>query len=583
MATPWGTLLPHGPGQEPVELRSSVVTIGSAPAESSGDLQHVRVPGNKFLSRSHFELRRTAEGEVLVVARSRTNLSFLNGCVLPYDQSRHAVLDADNAPHQPAGCTAPDAPILFACVPNRRAALSRHAHADEYTGFSLIIPAIDAPPPSAEPSPSAYPSAAAPPAAAPAAASSSTELVPLPDRSRNGWVGRNKDKWQCQQQVPRQAPATNLFLADELEKLGEAYKAVGGKNSENSWKHFQHTKQAKALRALDFEVTSAAQLRGVRGFGDKTIQKIDQMLKTGELQRLKMMQSSERHQSIMALSKVHGVGPTTAAEWFARGITTVDQAVASGVMSAQQRVGARHWEDLQERIPREEVSEIVDAVRDAMRLALAASGVPAERIESAAEARGVGSYRRGKPSSGDVDVLITRFDGGPDSKLIAAVLSQLKEMGCSVDHLTHEEEVAYGGLNRATRTASCHSYRGIIKLPARERFRRLDIKVYPMAEYAYALLYFTGSDHFNRSMRHYAKARGYSLSDHGIVRAVKLNGNNVVRGTVNLVPATTEEDVFAALGLEYVEPHLRNTEVVAVSKPHPPLLEDGGSKQPRLL
>ena len=55
----------------------------------------------------------------------------------------------------------------------------------------------------------------------------------------------------------------------------------------------------------------------------------------------------------------------------------------------------------------------------------------------------------------------------------------------------------------------------MIKLAGRERFRRLDLKVYPREEYAFALLYFTGSDHFNRSMRHYAKARGYSLSDHG--------------------------------------------------------------------
>jgi len=37
--------------------------------------------------------------------------------------------------------------------------------------------------------------------------------------------------------------------------------------------------------------------------------------------------------------------------------------------------------------------------------------------------------------------------------------------------------------------------------------RRLDLKVYPPEEDAYALLYFTGSDHFNRSMRHYAKQR----------------------------------------------------------------------------
>ena len=76
-----------------------------------------------------------------------------------------------------------------------------------------------------------------------------------------------------------------------------------------------------------------------------------------------------------------------------------------------------------------------------------------------------------------------------------------------------------------------------------------------------------GSDHFNRSMRHYAKARGYSLSDHGIVSATKLGSNNIVRGTINLFPAESEEDIFHALGLEYVGPTERNTDVKEVARP----------------
>lgn len=46
---------------------------------------------------------------------------------------------------------------------------------------------------------------------------------------------------------------------------------------------------------------------------------------------------------------------------------------------------------------------------------------------------------------------------------------------------------------------------------------RIDIKYYPTAEYPYALLYFTGSDMFNRSMRLYASKIGIQLSDHGAV------------------------------------------------------------------
>ena len=71
---------------------------------------------------------------------------------------------------------------------------------------------------------------------------------------------------------------------------------------------------------------------------------------------------------------------------------------------------------------------------------------------------------------------------------------------------------------------------------ANRRFRRLDLKVYPVEEFAYALLYFTGSDHFNRSMRHYAKCRGYSLSDHGIVSALKCAAMPHTRAAPCLTP-----------------------------------------------
>ena len=63
-------------------------------------------------------------------------------------------------------------------------------------------------------------------------------------------------------------------------------------------------------------------------------------------------------------------------------------------------------------------------------------------------------------------------------------------------------------------------------------------------------------------LTHYLlQAKGYSLSDHGLVRAHKVGANNVVRGLQNLVPTRTEQDIFAALGLEFKEPIDRNCEV----------------------
>ena len=49
-----------------------------------------------------------------------------------------------------------------------------------------------------------------------------------------------------------------------------------------------------------------------------------------------------------------------------------------------------------------------------------------------------------------------------------------------------------------------------------DTYRRIDIKCYPRRAYAFALLYFTGSGHFNRSMRYFCKVAKLKLSEDGL-------------------------------------------------------------------
>ncbi len=70
------------------------------------------------------------------------------------------------------------------------------------------------------------------------------------------------------------------------------------------------------------------------------------------------------------------------------------------------------------------------------------------------------------------------------------------------------------------------------------------------------MLYFTGSDHFNRSMRLFARKKGLSLSDHGLQPVIRVNNTSVWEGET--VVAFTEEDVFRALKLEYKKPEQRD-------------------------
>jgi DNA polymerase lambda len=66
-------------------------------------------------------------------------------------------------------------------------------------------------------------------------------------------------------------------------------------------------------------------------------------------------------------------------------------------------------------------------------------------------------------------------------------------------------------------------YMGVCKLSESKYklHRRIDIKVYPKDQFGFALLYFTGSDYFNRSMRLFAEQKGYTLSDHGLAPVAK--------------------------------------------------------------
>ena len=117
-----------------------------------------------------------------------------------------------------------------------------------------------------------------------------------------------------------------------------------------------------------------------------------------------------------------------------------------------------------------------------------------------------GSYRRGRPTCGDIDVLITYTDGTDIKGLCEKLVCHLETKGFLKERL---------GDFRYSTTGS-EGYMGVCQLDSKHKFRRIDIKVYPRDQYGFALLYFTGSDKFNIGMRQEALNQGYSLSDHGM-------------------------------------------------------------------
>ncbi len=145
-------------------------------------------------------------------------------------------------------------------------------------------------------------------------------------------------------------------------------------------------------------------------------------------------------------------------------------------------------------------------------------------------------------------MLITHEEESALSGVFEKVLSGLRETGFLTDDLTVQ------------RDGRQQKYLGVCRLLGRpdSKHRRLDVIVVPPDERACALLYFTGSAHFNRSMRLLATKMGMSLSEHSLVANVARGKDRQKLNEGEVVPTPEEKDVFQRLGLPYREPHERN-------------------------
>ena len=97
-------------------------------------------------------------------------------------------------------------------------------------------------------------------------------------------------------------------------------------------------------------------------------------------------------------------------------------------------------------------------------------------------------------------------------------------------------------------------YMGFCQLKNKQKhlIRRIDIRYIPYNSYYTALLYFTGSDNYNKKMRDVAISMGYKLNEYGLF---KLKKDDSYSDTP--VKVKSEKDIFKKLKLDYLEPHER--------------------------
>ncbi|ARF11843.1 DNA polymerase family X protein [Klosneuvirus KNV1] len=306
----------------------------------------------------------------------------------------------------------------------------------------------------------------------------------------------------------------------------------------NSFRLKQIINALKIIKTFPKEIKSGEDLGDFEGIGKGTISRINEIIETGKLSEIKVSKTNEKYSKyVEELQKIHGIGQVTAYNLVVKqGIKTIEdlkKAYNDGTIELNDVIvtGLKYHGVYQEKIPRDEVTEINKYLEKM-----------AKKVDKQLTITICGSYRRQRPTSNDVDVLLTHPKiktklqlTTQDNNYLRKFVEVLKKNKFILDDLTDKDyEMKYMG------------YCQYNKNPV----RRIDIRYIPYDSFAAAMLYFSGPAGFNVKMRSLAESLNYLLNEYGIY---KLIGDKKKR-----IKTTSEKDIFDILGMEYLTPEKRN-------------------------
>lgn len=266
-------------------------------------------------------------------------------------------------------------------------------------------------------------------------------------------------------------------------------------------------------------VDAGVDLSQLPGIGKAIASKIEVIARTGSLPQLE--ETRKRVPPVLdALTRVRGLGPKRVkALYDALRIESVEdlrRALREGRVQDLPGFGEQTAHLVEEGIKRFKAAERRVDWLEAERIAdpLVAW---LRKVNGVGKVTVAGSYRRRKATVGDLDIVVTCRKGAP-------VMHRLVEYA-------EVAEVVSQGETRSTVVLGS----GL----------QVDLRVVPRASYGAALQYFTGSKAHNIALRRRAAAHGLKLNEYGV-----FHGEEQVAGK-------TEKEVYARLGLPFIEPELR--------------------------
>lgn len=266
-------------------------------------------------------------------------------------------------------------------------------------------------------------------------------------------------------------------------------------------------------------IAESGRLGELPGIGASFAEKIKEYLSTGKLAAYEELKAKVPA-GVVEMMHVPGLGPKTAGLfWKQANITSVaelSQAIEAGKLLGLPGIGEKKLENIKKGIQ----TYLAGQGRVLLGVALPVAEEIAARLE---EVKGVsqvlpaGSLRRRRETIGDVDILVASAHG--------------KEVVDAFVHLPTVKDVLAAG-----------DTKGSVRV---EGGLQVDVRVVAPESFGAAAQYFTGS-----------KAHNIRLRDLAIGKKLKLNEYGVFRGEKRIA-GETEQDVYAALGLPWIPPELR--------------------------
>jgi DNA polymerase/3'-5' exonuclease PolX len=289
-------------------------------------------------------------------------------------------------------------------------------------------------------------------------------------------------------------------------------------------------------------IQNGNQLKEYKGIGDKIAKKVDEIIEKGVLESAEEARKDDKVKAINLFSDIHGIGPENAQRIVNLNITSIDelnrrkdeiQENGKPLLNRNQQLGLKYYKPLLTRIPRSEMilhEEMFNSVLEDIN-----KKFPGTSLEV------VGSFRRGLPDSGDIDVLITNSYN--KDVVFNTFIKKLEENKYIIDVLGHGKKKFFG----------------VSKLNKDGIPRRLDILYTTPNEFPFAQLYFTGSGSFNTLFREYVSNLGYRLNEYKLQH---YNPNQMPK----LLPVDhefkNEKDIFDFFKIPFIEPQNRDSHIL---------------------